>query len=199
MNTYFFLLLLWLILLGHSLAAAGAPLPQTVLYAGGPLLEGGEPVLQDLRTSGFSTIVAWTVHVDASGDLQFNTRPLVAGGRYVGDPAWPGRLMDLKRGGQVQHVQFAVGSAGALDFHHIQALLAAGSGPGSSLQTNFRVLRERCSGAVSSGCTTTSRPAQDRRGAPPPMRPPTGWPWAGRWGGGSPDQGREGRAWRHRM
>jgi len=125
------------ILLAMLLGFLPAP-PPTAIYIGGPLLATPEAILRDLKPSGFTNVVAWTLHVNPAGDLSFNDAPLVTGGRYVGPPAWPAQLADLKTGGQVSRLLFSVGSAGAGDFHHIQSLLDR---PDRPLQASFAALR----------------------------------------------------------
>ena len=67
------------------------------IYGGGPFYSGGCAVIDDLKGSGYTTVVAWAVHVKASGDLVFNDPTIVSRGQYVGD--WLGCLA-LQRGGQ---------------------------------------------------------------------------------------------------
>lgn len=132
----------FILLASAAQAWSGAQQPPTAaIYGGGPLYRDGG-ALDQLRESGFTTVIAWTLHVGAEGDLAFNDQPLVAGGRYVGDPAWPGRLAELKRGGSVNRLLFSVGSAGVADFQHIQALIRdGGAGPGSRLRNGFQALK----------------------------------------------------------
>ena len=111
------------------------------LYAGGPLTTAGPGALQNLRDSGFTTVIAWTLHVAADGSLSFNDQPLVTGGSFVGDPAWPERLAELKRGGTIHRLLFSVGSAGVSDFHHLRDLLRA-EDAGNKLALNFKALKE---------------------------------------------------------
>src|SRR5262245_45890250 len=68
--------------------AAGAA--RSAIYGGGPFYSGGQAVMDDLRGSGFTTVVLRSIHVDAhSGDLAFNDTRIVSNGPYVGDPGWP--------------------------------------------------------------------------------------------------------------
>src|SRR4051794_41281985 len=68
------------------------------VYGGGPFYDGGQTVMDDLRSSGFTTVVLWTIHVNSSsGDLAFNDHVVVSNGQYVGDPGWGGRLRSLKQ------------------------------------------------------------------------------------------------------
>ena len=123
---------------------AAEPRPVTAaIYGGGPLYAGGTAVMDDLRGSGFTAVVAWTLHLSAAGELNFNDQRIVTGGRYVGDPAWPARLAGLKRGGSVNRLTFSVGSAGVGDFHQLQALIQSGGiGPGSPLRRSFLALKQ---------------------------------------------------------
>lgn len=112
------------------------------IYCGTALLRDPD-VIEDLRHSGFTTIVGWPIRVDPAGDLAFDDLPLVRDGRWVGDPAWPGRLADLKDGGSVTRLSFSVGSGESTDFTHIHALMAEhGTGPTSPLHRNFAALRQ---------------------------------------------------------
>jgi hypothetical protein len=115
---------------------------QSAIYGGEPFYSGGTPVMDALRSSGFTTIIVWSIHVDASGDLVLNNRRLVSNGTYVGDPAWPGVLATLKQAPtSVSRVELSVGSAGVDDWHHIQSLIASsGIGPQSILYRNFQAL-----------------------------------------------------------
>lgn len=128
-----------LALLGSLRAARADPGITAAIYGGGPLY-ADPAALAELRDSGFTTVVAWTLHVDPAGELTFNDQRLVAGGRYLGDPLWPGRLAALKRG-SVRQLLFSVGSAGVGDFRHIRDLLQ-GQGLGNrNLRQNFQALR----------------------------------------------------------
>ncbi len=115
----------------------------TAIYGGGPFYSGGQPVMDDLKSSGFTTVIAWSVHVSATGDLIYNDPTIVSNGAYVGDSSWPAQLASLKQGStSVDRLLFSVGSGGVQDFHHIQALIQQqGTGPNSILYKNFAALK----------------------------------------------------------
>lgn len=115
------------------------------IYGGGPLYSGGQEVIDDLRASGMTTVVAWSVHVSTSGDLIFNDPKIVSGGEYVGDESWPDLLASLKEPpSSVTRLIFSVGAGGVEDFHHIQSLIEKeGTGPGSTLYENFKALKDK--------------------------------------------------------
>ena len=114
------------------------------IYGGGPLYSGGQPLMDQLRASGMTTIVAWSVHVGSDGDLVFNDPPIVQDGEYVGDADWPAQLASLKKAPtSVTRLLFSVGAGGVEDFTHIQELIQEhGTGPDSILHRNFAALKE---------------------------------------------------------
>ena len=119
------------------------------LYCGGPLYFGGTAVINDLKASGFTEVVAWTLHVSADGNLVFNDTLLVKDGEYQAgsNKDWPMQLAELKSGTtSVKRLLFSVGSAGVSDFSHIKSLIAEqGTGPDSALYKNFQALRNAIS------------------------------------------------------
>lgn len=129
---------------GSAARRAGQGGTMTAIYGGGPFYSGGPAVIADLKASGFTTIVAWALHVSATGDLIFNDPTIVSGGNYVGDPGWPGLLAELKQGQtSVNRLVFSIGGWGVGDFPNIQALIQSqGTGPGSILYRNFAALKE---------------------------------------------------------
>ena len=53
----------------------------SAIYAGGPVYRGRDFAIGELRNSGFSTLIVWTIHIEADGDLGFNGEfPLVRNG-----------------------------------------------------------------------------------------------------------------------
>ncbi|HEX5525988.1 MAG TPA: hypothetical protein VFX44_02185 [Solirubrobacterales bacterium] len=116
----------------------------TCIYGGDPLYSGGQEVIDGLRQSGMTTVVAGSLHVESSGDLVFNHRqPLVSAGKYVGEAAWPARMSSLKQAPtSVTRLLLSVGGDGKQDFHHIRQLIKEhGTGPDSILRRNFAVLK----------------------------------------------------------
>ncbi|HVZ38224.1 MAG TPA: lysyl endopeptidase [Candidatus Kapabacteria bacterium] len=114
------------------------------VYCWEALYSGGQPVIDNLKASGFTTVLAWSVHVSATNaDLTLNDTVIVTDGTYVGDPAWPGLLAQLKTGTtSVNRLLFSVGSGGGpTDFGNIQQLINRfGTGPTSPLYKNFAAL-----------------------------------------------------------
>lgn len=114
------------------------------VYGGNPLYSGGQGVIDGLRESGMTTVVAGSLHVEPNGDLVFNhQQPLVSAGKYVGEAAWPARLSSLKQAPtSVTRLLLSVGGDGKQDFHHIRRLIKEhGTSSESPLHRNFAVLK----------------------------------------------------------
>jgi hypothetical protein len=125
-----------------SSASAQGP-GRSALYGG--IYSGGQPEIDNLRASGFTTVILWTMHVDRStGDLVYNDNRLISNGQYVGKADWPAQVKSLKQAPtSVQRVEVTVGSAGVDDWGAIDALTAAqGTGTGSVLYRNFAMLKQ---------------------------------------------------------
>lgn len=115
-----------------------------VLYGSG-LFGRNDPVvnqiqLEAIKNSGFTTVILWTLHVWASGDLVYNNSLIVTNGEFVNQYSYlPQLIIDLKSGGTVNKVLFCIGSGGAGDFAAMQTLLSTKEGK-QTLQKNFGAL-----------------------------------------------------------
>jgi hypothetical protein len=130
-------------LVGTSPAAPGNP-NRSAVYGGGPFYSGGQAVMDDLRASGFNTVILWSIHVEANtGNLILNDKLVASNGSYVGDPGWPARLATLRQQPTgVTRIEVSIGSGGTNDFAAIRDLIAAqGTGAGSILYQNFQALK----------------------------------------------------------
>lgn len=111
------------------------------IYCGGPLYQVTSAI-SDLKQSGFTTVIAWSVHVDSDGNLAINDSPLITNGDYTGPPGWPEQLNELKQGGSVNRLIFSVGAGGTSDFTNIASLISTyGGGPDNPLYTSLLALR----------------------------------------------------------
>lgn len=132
----------------QTIALSGAtPAPgnlnHSAVFGGGPFYSGGQAVMDDLRASGFNTVILWSIHVDTAGNLILNDKLVASGGSYVGDPNWPIQLATLKQAPTaVKRIEVSVGSGGTSDFANIRDLITAqGTGPTSILYRNFQALK----------------------------------------------------------
>lgn len=132
---------------GLGLSAPG--MAESAVYGGGPFYSGGTPVMDDLRASGFTTVMLWSVHVDTNGDLHLNDEPLISDGNYIGpNTGWSAELATLKQAPtSVNRIEVSIGAGGTTDFESIQALVngtgaGSGTGPDSILYRNFQLLKQ---------------------------------------------------------
>ncbi|HXP01969.1 MAG TPA: hypothetical protein VN813_15810 [Luteibacter sp.] len=139
------------VLLAALLGAVGlssAVSADSAIYGGGPFYSGGTAVMNDLKASGFTTVMLWSIHVDANGDLHLNDQALISNGAFVGtNTNWSNQLKTLKQAPtSVKRIEVSIGSGGVPDFERIQALIngtgpGTGTGPDSILYKNFKLLK----------------------------------------------------------
>ena len=134
---------------GVAAGACGGDRILSAVYGGGPILRDDEGAIDELRASGFTTVIVWTIHISATGNMNFNGNfRIVANGEYVGDdviPQLPGNVARLKTPPtSVTRVEFGLSAWGSKTFENIRALVAAeGTGPDSVLHRNFAALKAR--------------------------------------------------------
>ncbi len=124
---------------------ASAQVGYTGVFGGGPLYINAANNINELKNSGFTEVIVWSVEVFSNGDLNFNGEfPLTSGGVYVGNqthPDFAGNIALLKQG-TVQRITFSIGSSNFGDFQNIKALVnAQGTGPDSILYKDFAALK----------------------------------------------------------
>ncbi|UVS78498.1 lysyl endopeptidase [Actinokineospora sp. UTMC 2448] len=128
---------------------------QSAVFVGGPTYPDNKDaaqVIADLRKSGFTTVILWSIHVAVKGadtkdgDLFYNSVKIISDGEYCGAKAWPPLLKSLRtdKPSSVNRVEVSVGSAPpAKDWENIAALIKQhGTGPTSVLYRNFKKLKE---------------------------------------------------------
>src|SRR5688572_1830868 len=63
---------------------------QSAIYGGGPIYKNRSYSINELKNSGFTHVIVWTIHIDASGNFNFNAEfPLISNGAYVGGSSYP--------------------------------------------------------------------------------------------------------------
>ena len=123
--------------------AAAQSSPRSAIYGGGPFYADGQAVMNTLRSSGFTTVILWSIHVHPNGDLYYNDVLIVSNGRYVGDAGWPARLRTLKQAPtSVNRIEVSIGAWAVPDWENIAKLInAQGTGSSSILYRNFQALK----------------------------------------------------------
>jgi len=133
--------------LGAAALATGTALAQTGyigILGGGPIYEHNPAYVKELKTSGFTEVIVWSVEVSASGDLNLNGNfPLTSNGQYIGAQTWPDFAQDLQsmKKGKVKRITLSIGSSNYGDWENIEALVdSQGTGPSSILYQDFAAL-----------------------------------------------------------
>jgi PKD-like domain/Secretion system C-terminal sorting domain/Ig-like domain CHU_C associated len=118
------------------------------VYGGGPIYLHDTTTIPELRASGFTTVVVWTIHINTAGDLNFNAEFLaVSNGQYVGHsvhPNFPANMALLKtQPTSVNRIEFGLSASGSSTFANIKTIITAqGTGPTSILYKNFKALKD---------------------------------------------------------
>src|SRR5262245_57384218 len=69
---------------------------QSGIFGGGPIYKNRNYSINELKNSGFTYVIVWTIHIDASGNLNFNAEfPLVQNGSYIGASTYPNFTSDI--------------------------------------------------------------------------------------------------------
>ena len=120
----------------------------SALYAGGPIYYGRDYAIEELKNSGFNTLIIWTIHIDKDGNLNFNGEfPLCADGEFIGDRTYPLFRKDIKKlkslNSTITRIEFGLSAWRSGTYDHIKDLYEAeGVGPESILYRNFKALIE---------------------------------------------------------
>jgi hypothetical protein len=122
------------------------------LYAGKSL--DGTEILKNLaatKQAGWTTIILGLFHIGyppkwKEAEIFFNDPPsIINGGEYLGDRSWPDHIAQLKQDSQITQIYASFGGGGdVVDFTTIRTIYENNSHTfhGTSLQANFKVLRE---------------------------------------------------------
>jgi hypothetical protein len=120
----------------------------SAVYGGGPFYKTPAASIPEIRASGFTTAVIWTIHIDTAGNFNYNAEfPLVANGQYTGHnthPDFPQNVALLKtQPTSVTRIEAGLSAWGSATFQNIKNLINAhGTGPTTNLYRNFKVLRD---------------------------------------------------------
>lgn len=117
----------------------------SAIFGGGPFYSGGNEVIDDLRNSGFNTVILWTIHIDEDGSMNLNDQSIIdKNGNYIGDPEWKNRLIRLQEEpSSVERIEIGVGAWGAKSWENIKNLIASeGTGSDTKLYKAFQLLQE---------------------------------------------------------
>ncbi|THU40581.1 T9SS type A sorting domain-containing protein [Niastella caeni] len=117
------------------------------IYAGGPVYKNRSYSISELKGSGYTCVVVWTIHIDAGGNFNFNAEfPLVQNGTYVGAGSYPNFASDIaslkSAPTTINRLEFCLSAWGSSTFANIRNLInAQGTGATSILYRNFQALK----------------------------------------------------------
>lgn len=116
--------------------------PVSAIFGGGPFYEKGQSVMNDLKASGFNTVMIWSIHVSSTGDLNINDNEICKNGLYVGGDTWKSQWATLKQAPtSINRIEVSIGAWGTPDFENIKALInSQGTGSNTNLYKNFKAL-----------------------------------------------------------
>jgi hypothetical protein len=140
MNRILLSLFLFIFVTHHLQAQSG-------VYGGGPIYKNRNYSINELRNSGFTYVVVWTIHIDASGNFNFNAEfPLIQNGTYIGASSYPNFANDIallkSAPSTINRVEFCLSAWGGATFTNVKNLIAAqGTGSTSTLYKNFQALK----------------------------------------------------------
>lgn len=106
------------------------------------------PSLAFDKASGFTTLIAFAMHVDADGTLEIGGGPVCSNGVYIGPANW-GSLITTLKTPPTTVTRYEVCIGGWLDtsYDNIKSLVTAqGTGSGSILYRNFQALKNAVPG-----------------------------------------------------
>ncbi|MDF1548738.1 MAG: T9SS type A sorting domain-containing protein [Bacteroidales bacterium] len=132
-----------------SFILSGSLFAQSGIFAGGPIYYDRSFSINELRNSGYTFVVVWTIHVmNTNGDLNFNAEfPLIENGQYIGNATYPYFASDMAllktAPTSINRIEVGLSGWGSSTFAHIKTLVnSEGTGPGSKLYENFKALKE---------------------------------------------------------
>ena len=119
------------------------------IFGGGPFVMGGQKVHDDIKNSGFNTLMIWSVHVQTDGSLWLNDMCAVKDGEWqINFPAgkkyvyvWDDLIAEDS---SITRIELSVGAWGTKDFENIRTLMKKdGDGEDTVLYKNFKCLIEK--------------------------------------------------------
>jgi signal transduction histidine kinase len=131
----------WLILAGLNPQRAHGSIEG--LYVGQDFYAPGIATQEAARSSGFTRLFLFALHVNTNGDISFNNILLIQNGIYIGDPTWAVTLAALKvQPTSVDRIEAVIGGTNDMSFANIKDLLASqGTGTNSILYQDLLVLK----------------------------------------------------------
>ncbi len=106
------------------------------------------PAMAFDKASGFTTLIAFAMHVDTDGTLEIGGGPVCSNGVYIGPNNWGSLVNTLKTSPTtVTRYEVCIGGWQDTSYDNIKSLVQAqGTGAGSMLYRNFQALKNAVPG-----------------------------------------------------
>lgn len=117
----------------------------SAVFGGGSFYSGGDAVILDLKNSGFTTAILWTIHINEDGSMVFNDKAVIdKDGNYIGDPEWGTRLAKLLEAPTtIDRIELGIGAWGSKSWENIKKLIdEEGTGLDTKLYKAIKKLKE---------------------------------------------------------
>ncbi len=117
------------------------------ILGGGPVYMDRVSSIPELKSSGFTMVEVWTIHIEPNGDIGFNAEfDIVKDGEYIGGSKYPffkADIASLKTSPtSIRKINFGLSAYGSETFNNIRDLInAGGTGKDSILYRNFQTLK----------------------------------------------------------
>jgi len=101
--------------------------------------------VQDLKQSGLTTLILFTIHINADGSMNFNDTPIInASGEYIGPENWPATVRAHRQGeSSIERIEICVGAWGSPSYDNITKLMAEfGQSAANPLYKGWHTLKE---------------------------------------------------------
>ena len=126
------------------LSVCGARASTEGMYVGLDFYASSAVTQVAARSSGFTCLFLYALHVNTNGDIAYNDIPVVQEGVFLGDPNWGTALAALKvRPTSIDRLEATIGGPDDLSYENIKHLVAAqGTGSNSVLYKNLLALKD---------------------------------------------------------
>lgn len=116
--------------------------PYSAIYASAMY---GDDKIEDLKQSGLTTLVLFTIHINKDGSMNFNDTPIINNqGEYIGPAEWPENVKAHREGvSSINRIEICLGAWGSPSYENISSLMAEyGQSPDNPLFKGWQTLKE---------------------------------------------------------
>lgn len=115
----------------------------SAIFGAGTFSFDDEAVIYDIKHSGFTTVIIWTIHIAEDGSMAFNLAPVIdKDGNYIGGAQWGDNIAKLLQAPTtIDRIELGIGAWGATSWGNIKKMIDRdGTGPETKLYKNIKTL-----------------------------------------------------------